>query len=224
MKIIAYRCADDIDIEFLDEFHYIKEHQTYSNFKNGGVRNPYDRTAFGVGYTGVGDYLLTDEKPTIAYKTWYQIMNRCYNPKQAEKRPAYVGVVTVCPEWHDFQNFAKWYTENYYEVEGRLHIDKDILVEGNKEYHPDKCLLVPQRINLIFTSKPNKYGLPTGVALTANGKRYRAKYNGKELGTFDTVEEAESAHTEAKRKHIREVAEEYKNKIPTKVYDALMNW
>ena len=223
MKIIAYRRYDDIDIEFLDEHHYIKEHQTYSNFKNGVIRNPYDRTAFGVGYAGVGEYLLTDVKPTVPYKTWYQVMNRCYNKKQADKRPAYVGIATACPEWHDFQNFAKWYTENYYEVEGRLHIDKDILVEGNKEYHPDKCLLTPQRINMLFLNKPNKYGLPNGVKPRANG-RYEAKYNNEYLGIFNSVEEAELAHTEAKRKHIREVAEEYKNKIPTKVYDALMNW
>ena len=26
MKIVEYRCADDIDVEFLDEHHYIKEH------------------------------------------------------------------------------------------------------------------------------------------------------------------------------------------------------
>ena len=35
MKIIAYRSHDDIDIEFLDDFHYIKEHQAYTNFKTG---------------------------------------------------------------------------------------------------------------------------------------------------------------------------------------------
>ena len=38
MKIVQYRSNDDIDIEFLDEFHYIKRHNTYSNFKAGGVK------------------------------------------------------------------------------------------------------------------------------------------------------------------------------------------
>ena len=38
MKIIRYDSADDIDIEFLDEFHYVKKHNTYSNFKSGGVK------------------------------------------------------------------------------------------------------------------------------------------------------------------------------------------
>ena len=42
MKIVRYGSNEDIDIEFLDEFHYIKEHQAYSNFKSGGVKNPYE--------------------------------------------------------------------------------------------------------------------------------------------------------------------------------------
>lgn len=33
MKIIRYGGKSDIDIEFLDEFHYIKEHCLYINFK-----------------------------------------------------------------------------------------------------------------------------------------------------------------------------------------------
>lgn len=57
MKIIEYRMRDDIDIEFLDDFHYVKKHNTYSNFKSGSVKNPYDRTLFGVGYLGDGEYM-----------------------------------------------------------------------------------------------------------------------------------------------------------------------
>ena len=50
MKIIAYRKSDDIDIQFLDEHGYIFEHQTYSNFKSGGIKNPYDRNICGMEY------------------------------------------------------------------------------------------------------------------------------------------------------------------------------
>lgn len=56
MKIIRYGGWEDIDVQFQDEFYYIKEHQTYSNFKSGVIKNPYDRTVFGVGYVGVGEY------------------------------------------------------------------------------------------------------------------------------------------------------------------------
>ena len=52
MKIIRYASNEDMDIEFLDDFHYVKEHQAYTNFKTGSVKNPFDKTIFGVGYLG----------------------------------------------------------------------------------------------------------------------------------------------------------------------------
>lgn len=56
MKIIRYNKSADIDIEFQDEFHYIKQHQSYSNFRLGCIKNPYDKNICGVGYMGVGKY------------------------------------------------------------------------------------------------------------------------------------------------------------------------
>ena len=76
---------------------------------------------------------------------------------------------------------------------------------------------------MLFLNKPNRFGLPNGIKPRSKG-RYEAEYNHEPLGVFDTLEEAVAKHTEAKRKHIREVAEEYKSIVPTKVYDALMNW
>ena len=65
MKIIRYGCYNDIDVEFLDENHYIKEHNTYSNFKTGGIKNPYDKTLFGVGYVGVGEHMKKGRKKLL---------------------------------------------------------------------------------------------------------------------------------------------------------------
>lgn len=223
MKIIRYGGYTDIDVEFLDDFHYVKKNQAYINFKNGSVKNPYDRTLFGVGYIGVGEYKPSENKrPTKVYAAWTQMLNRCYNKNEAKNRPAYYGIATVCEEWQCFQNFAKWYFDNYYEVDGFLHVDKDILYPGNKEYNPHKCLLVPQRINMLFLNKPNQHNLPNGIR--PMGNKYETQYNGEHIGYYYTLEEATKAHTDAKRKHIREVAEEYKEIIPVKVYGALMNW
>ena len=58
MKIIAYRKTSDIDVEFQDEHHYVKN-TTYSNFIKGWVKNPYDKSLYNVGYMGVGKYTST---------------------------------------------------------------------------------------------------------------------------------------------------------------------
>lgn len=218
MKVIAYRSAEDIDIEFLDNFHYVKEHQSYVNFKNGSVKNPYDKTLHGIGYLGVGKYVSrVDGKRPHCYGVWDAIIDRCYCNK--EKYPAYCDQTIVCDEWHNYQNFARWYEENEYECNGRLHVDKDILYPGNKIYSPYHCLLVPQRINMLFANKPNKRGLPNGIREEKGG--YTARYNGKELGVYGTIEEAYGVYAETKERAIKQIADEYINIIPKKVYDAL---
>ncbi len=219
MKIIAYRNSNDIDVEFLDEHQFIRYHSTYANFRNGRILNPYDKSIFGIGYLGEG----AAKQKTQAGYCWRDMMERCYSKKQKHLHPSYYGKTTVCEEWHNFQNFAKWYNDNFYQVgTQRMHLDKDILVNDNKEYSPNTCLIVPQRINMLFLKKPNKNGLPNGVKM--DGKKYDATYNGKHLGTFNSIIEAKMAHEEAKRKQIKNVAEEYKQYIPERVYNALLNW
>lgn len=225
MKIIRYGSHEDIDIEFLDDFHYIKEHQVYSNFKSGGVKNPYDKTICDVGYIGVGKYKTgTETKHTEEYQNWTCMTRRCYDEKLKERYSAYYGDCIVCNEWHNFQIFSEWWNNNIYRVgTERMHLDKDILFDGNRLYSPDTCLIVPQRINMMFLKKPNKYNLPNGIIPVSNG-RYNASYRGKSIGNYDTLELAVKAHDMEKKKALKELADEYKDKVPNKLYEALINW
>lgn len=225
MQIVTYRSAMDIDVKFLDEHGFIYKHNIYSNFKNGWIKNPYDRTIFGVGYIGVGKYNTGNaEHRTQEEYVWRGMFERCYGDKYKEKHPAYYGICSVCDEWHDFQVFAEWYTQNIYQVgTERMHLDKDILVKNNKIYSPETCLIVPQKINVMFMKKKNKYGLPNGIKPRANGK-YEAKYSGKQIGIYDSVEEAVVAHNNKKKEAIIRLANEYKRVIPKKVYEALLSY
>lgn len=56
MRIIKYNNAHDIMVEFDDEYKF-KVKTTYSSFSRGEVKNPYDKTVFGVGYYGNGKYV-----------------------------------------------------------------------------------------------------------------------------------------------------------------------
>lgn len=223
MMIIRERNTNDIDVEFLDDFHYVKEHTTYINFKIGKIKNPYDKTVFEMGYTGVGKYKISENKiNTPEYAVWRAMIARCYAESQKEMYKAYNGVSTMCAEWLNFQNFAAWYEENKYEVEGRLHIDKDIKYPGNKLYSPYHCILIPQRINMIFTNKENKRGLPNGIIKEYN--KYYAKYADHDLGSYESLEKAYSVYAKAKKEAIVNVANEYKNIIPAHVYEYLMRY
>ena len=223
MRIISFRNREDIDVEFLDENRHVKRNTIYANFIKGQIKNPYDKTMFGIGMLGVGAFKTreNDKLMTREYKTWNNMLIRCYDKKEKEKHESYYDICTVCDEWFNFQNFARWYIDNFYEVgTERMHLDKDILIPGNKLYSPENCLIVPQRINMLFVNRPNNRGLPNGIIKTANG--YEAKYNGKSVGKYCTVHEAFEKYAIQKKDAICRVAEEYRKFIPEKLYMALL--
>ena len=226
MKITRFVNDSQMEVEFQDEHKY-KTICYNHNFKRGVIKNPYDKTAYGIGYIGEGIYKTGrdgDNYPTREYTSWKNLMRRCYSEKDKEKYPAYYGICTVCEEWHNFQVYAKWYYENYYEIgNGRMHLDKDILVKDNTLYSPKTCCFVPQRINMIFIKQPNRYNLPSAISLTVVGK-YHVDHNHFRLGDYDTLEEAIQVHDKAMRENIKQVAEEYKSKIKPYIYEALLNW
>ena len=162
-----------------------------------------------------------------SYKSWRNMMVRCYNKTELAKRPTYVGC-SVCDEWLSFKAFKMWFDDpaNGY-MEG-YHLDKDILVLGNQVYSPDTCCFVPNEINALIKKSTKNNGLPMGVYRIKSG-RFCAMYGGDKgsyIGAFDTIEEAYNAYCDAKEKAIKKIADEYYSKglITQKVYDALQKY
>lgn len=231
MKILEYENTDDILVEFQDKNRY-KIKTNYKHFLSGCVQNPYDRTVHGVGFLGEGKYLsrVGKEKLNKDYSVWASMIQRCYDPKYHAKEPSYIGC-TVCEDWHNFQNFAKWHEENFYQIKNcKIQLDKDILYKNNKIYSPGTCIFVPQKINLLFISKESRFfNTPVGVTYDKQRKKFKPQcwdISGKMkyLGRFDTPEEAFAVYKREKEKTVKEVAYIYKNEIPVKLYDALINY
>ena len=153
MKIVRYKRADDITIEFQDK-HKFQIDTTYVNFKRS-INNPYDPRIYGKGYRGVGEVTyIKDGVTNGVYSIWKNILRRCYDETQRVNNPAYEDC-EMCDDWCNYQIFGGWHRDSWYDVgEGRMHVDKDILFKGNRLYSPETCILVPQRINMIFMSKP----------------------------------------------------------------------
>ncbi len=230
-KIIIkeYRKRKDIDVYF-EKYNYTKEHVTYDNFKKGNIKCVYEPRVYGVGYIGEGEYKVSKNgKHTKCYMTWLKMLYRSYSPKYIQQHPTYTGC-KVHSSWHNFQTFAGWYYDNFYQIEKeQMELDKDILCKGNKTYSPDTCVFVPHRINTLFTKSDNKRGdYPIGVTYNKPSKIYETYCgtNGKRkyLGCYDTPEQAFQVYKQYKEDYIKKVAEEYKNKIPMKLYNALTTY
>ena len=219
MIIIECRNNHDIDILFPD-YEWVAKNKSYSNFKKGEIKCPYEPRYYGVGYQGEGEY----ETMTDAYWCWLSMLKRCYSEKHQENHSSYKEC-EVCKEWHNYQNFAKWYEKNYYNCNDEImQLDKDILCKGNKIYSPQTCIFTPQSINKIFQRRgTNKTSnLPQGV--TIQKEKYVAICNKKYLGRFSTVEEAFNVYKNFKENYIKQIADEYKMLIPRILYEALYQY
>lgn len=222
MKIVEYRKAIDITVEFQDGT--IVKKTTYRDFMEGSIKNLNHPSIFEKGFMGQGNYKAWGgSKLTREYNTWFGMLGRCYNEKDRHKQPTYKGV-TVCEEWLNFQNFAKWFEGNYVE---NYHLDKDIVLKGSRIYSPETCVFVPREINMLFTNNgQSKRNLPRGVYYLRG--RFQVSTPTKEgstyIGFYKTVEEALSVYKKAKEKYMQQVAEEWKDKIDFRVYKALYNY
>ena len=223
IEIIEYISAANITIRFKSGI--ILNNRTYQNIKKGQIKNPNIKNICEVGYFGVGRYGTKQHRKL--YVVWTNMIRRCYDEEVREKCPTYKDV-TVCEEWHNFQNFAGWFEENWKEyMNSEWHLDKDVLYPDCKIYSPETCCFLPREINNAFnrhTSKRGEFLIGTnrsGLKIQARISKY-----GKSLfiGYFNTSEEAFQAYKVAKEEYIKELAEKWKSLIKSKVYQALINY
>ena len=195
------------------------------------VISPYTKTVFGVGYLGEYFYNKSNFNKDKSYIIWTSMLRRCYYKVRDNKLVSYNNV-EVCKEWLCYYNFHIWYEEQAikYKDNISLQVDKDIIKNGNKVYSKEFCILVPDYINYMFISN-NHNGLKKGVQLLKNG-RYRALCNMHKdgivkrchIGYYSTEEEAFLNYKKVKEKHIKDVANIYKNEIPNELYNALTTY
>lgn len=222
ITIIEYLRTNNCTIQF--ENGAILKEKHYSNIKKGKIKNIYHKSVFNIGFLGEGAYkTCIDSKDTKEYTTWKEMLRRCYDNAFLDRHPTYLKC-SVDPSWHNFQNFAKWFQQNYIE---NFDLDKDILTKGNKIYGPDTCCFVPQQINNLFVkSNENRGKYPIGVR--KRGKKFNARIKlgneEKTLGVFLTAETAFKAYKKAKEKQIKEIAALCRSIISNKVYMALINY
>ena len=186
-----------------------------------------NRLVYGVGINDYSGSVRIDGKIIKSYKTWCDMLFRCYSHKSHEKNPTYIAC-GVHDDWIYFCNFKNWFDINYVKD---FCLDKDILVKGNKIYSPETCCFVPQEINTLLVKSNGSRGQhPLGVSYHSQLNKFQVRMRisniGKNLGLFNTANEAFQAYKTAKEAHIKEVATEYytKGKINERVYQALMKY
>lgn len=235
MKIIEYNNANDIIVEFQDEYH-AKINTIYANYKIGNISNPYFKSILGIGIVGNKYKINNNKKHTKEYTAWFSMLSRCFDEKYKKRRKTYENV-TCCKEWLLFENFYEWLhnQSNFNEwLNGdKWAVDKDILIKGNKIYSPETCCLVPDRVNSLFLKSNKRRGkLPIGVSrCKIDGCTYYVlsisrKIHNHPSKYFKSPEDVFYYYKKYKEEIIKRTAqEEYADgNITKQCYEAMMNY
>jgi hypothetical protein len=161
LEIVKYFSTRKVLIRFVKTGY--EKVVSYHHIKTGMVKDKLLPSVCGVGFIGDGNHKTSkNNKHTKAYSVWAAMIQRCYGKKFKIKTPSY-SECYACEEWHNFQNFAEWFEENY--IDG-FDIDKDILIDGNKLYSPETCMFVSHGDNFTKAiAKEWKFTSPKGEVI-----------------------------------------------------------
>lgn len=221
----------------IDDLEYTQKYVDFNIFNNTTLLQDKTRDNNTLKYE--------EELVKLAKQRYNSMMNRCYGNKGTLQQENTYGDCYVCLSWRkDKQKFIDWFILNYYEIDGsyNMNLDKDILVKGNKIYSPKTCCIVPNNINTIIStthkSLNNKSKLPIGVKYDKTRNKYYStisnifyeQHNNYILNNKITLpyrktpEEAFYDYKKHKEAQIILLADKYIDKLPKKVYEALISW
>ena len=214
------------NVDIICPIHGIFKQRPANHLSGKGCKKCYNnrikKVIYGNYYNDSCDTIWDKSKNKMieSYIIWRSMIVRCEDEKYKEKYPTYIGC-SICEDWHYFSTFKTWFNENY--IDG-WHLDKDLLIKGNKVYSPDTCCFLPSKINVCLTKNNSHRGsLPIGVTKHAGG-RFVSTFKHKYLGISDDELDMFNRYKVEKENLLKHLADKYKSQLPIRVYNALYNY
>ena len=226
-KILKYNNNRNVEVQFLKTGYEATIELV--QVKRGNVKDPYSPSVYGVGILGTKYPSTINGIHTKEYKLWQNMLVRCYSDSSKKRRPTYEGC-EVSDNFKNYEYFYEWCHKQIGFSNQDWHLDKDLLVKGNKVYSENTCVFLPKEINSLLTKREASRGEHLiGVSWDKRDMAFISRVNkntGKSeyLGYFNTELEAYNAYKTAKESFIKEQAEKWKSQIDERAYEALMNY
>ena len=228
-KIVKCNDSKNVEIQFLKTgFETVVQ---LGHIKNGNVKDPYLPSVYSIGVLGTKYPPTISGRNTKEYDLWTSMLERCYSDNFKNKHPTYKDC-EVSDNFKSYEYFYEWCQNQIgFGNDGNgnpFHLDKDLLIKGNKVYSEDSCVFIPVDVNLVLTKRTSSRGQHLiGVCWHKRDKAFSARVNknkGKRehLGYFKTEIEAFNAYKKAKESFVKGQAEKWKGKIDERAYEALM--
>ena len=226
-KILKYNNATNVEIQFLKTGYEMVAQ--LEHIRKGSVKDPYVPSVYNIGVLGTKYASTINGVHTKEYKLWTSMLERCYSSNSKNKYPTYEGC-EVSDNFKSYEYFYEWCNKQIgFDNEG-WHLDKDLLIKGNKVYSENTCVFIPKEINLLLVRHtPSRGKHPIGVYWRNTKKAFVARVCKNKgvsewLGCFTTELEAYNAYKTAKESFIKEQANKWKSQIDPRAYNALMSY
>ena len=226
-KVLKYNDAKDVEIQFINTGY--ETSVELGSIRIGKVKDPYAPSVYGVGVVGAKYPISEGGRDTKDCGLWKSMLQRCYSNTFQKRNPTYEGC-KVSDNFKSYEYFYEWCNKQIGFCNDGWHLDKDLLIKGNKVYSETTCVFLPREINQILVKREASRGeYLIGVHWCKKDKAFKAqvsKNKGKQeyLGSFKTEIEAFNAYKTAKESFVKEQAEKWKSQIDIRAYNALMNY
>ena len=226
-KILKYNNNRNVEVQFLKTGYEATIELV--QVKRGNVKDPYSPSVYGVGILGTKYQSTINGIHTKEYKLWHNMLVRCYSDSSKKRRPTYEGC-EVSDNFKSYKYFYEWCHKQIGFSNQDWHLDKDLLVKGNKVYSENTCVFLPKEINSLLTKREALRGeYLIGVSWDKRDMAFISrvrKNKGKSeyLGSFTTEIEAFNTYKVAKEAFVKEQANKWKPQIDDRAYEALMNY
>jgi len=145
------------------------------------------------------------------YGTWWQMLERCENPKNSVYAHYGERGISVCDEWRDRVAGFAAFTSDMGERPAGCTLDR---IDNDKGYSKENCEWAKHSVQVRNRAKSaDKTSRFKGVSWDARGRNWRAniRIDGKQtyLGTFKSEEAAFRAYSLAYEKYVNRRAPRY---------------
>lgn len=164
-----------------------------------------------------------DGIPLKEYSTWRSILSKCKLDDKCH----------ISENFKSYSYFYEWCQNQVGFGQAGYSINAEILSSDIKIYSENTCVFIPEEMSKQFRGgKIINHELPKGVCyhrvLKSGIQTYRARITKrgvtKGLKIYRSVDAALKAYQDAKREYLKELAEEYKDQIDPRAYNALINY
>ena len=149
-KILKYNNVRNVEIQFINTGY--RKVAEMKEVRNGGIKDPYAPSVYGFGVLGTKYLASINGVQTKEYKLWCCMLVRCYSDSFKKKQPTYEGC-EVSENFKSYEYFYEWCNKQIGFGNKDWHLDKDLLIKGNKVYSENTCVFLPKEVNSLLTKR-----------------------------------------------------------------------